>query len=242
MKKNDKTFQIHKKARFKLSNTVKRIIFASSASLIIGLVFGTFFLQMIKQEEDTASVIENPPTSIDSNEELRELTAIEIFVIQGGVFSEIENLQNWESKYNNIGMKTINWERDDTYYLLAGIAQTEAIAKQRADKLAEQGLDVFVKPWIISDTKLNLSETEYKWLQSFVDVWNDSLLALDNNAAFPYEAWKNIVFEEEMTPLLNELNEEIKQVNSNETSNNAQLEQHVLLRFLKQYEEIIVNH
>lgn len=242
MKKTDKVFHIHKKTKFKLSSTVKRMILASSASIIVGLLFGAFFLHMIKQEESTASVIENTPTSIESNEELRELAAIEVFVIQGGVFLEKENYQSWESKYDNSGIKTINWERDNTYYLLAGIAETEAMAKEYANKLDELGLDVFVKPWIVSETKLNLSETEYEWLLTFVDVWNESLLALENKTGFPYEAWENLVYEDEKNPQVNELNEVIQQSITKESSNKPELEQHILLHVLNQYEEIIVNN
>lgn len=239
MKKTDKIFQLQKRTKFQLNNTIKKIIFASSASMIIGLAFGFFFLQMIKQDESTATIMEDTPKSIDSNDELRELAEIEVFVIQGGVFAELENYQNWEKKYNNIGLRVIKWERDDAHYLLAGIANTETTAKQTASKFTEEGLDVYVKQWTVSKANTNLSKAEYEWLLSFINVWNKSLLELEQNGNYTYDAWEEIVYErEEDLSKLNVLNEAIQQLNTK----NPEEAQANLLYLLKEYEQIIVNN
>src|SRR5690625_1250445 len=90
-------------SKIKHHQQFKKIVFAISSSLIIGLVFGLITLKMLKQEDPEQANILNSSASKQeeqSEENITQFDSIGVYVIQGGVFSEKENASQWAETFN----------------------------------------------------------------------------------------------------------------------------------------------
>src|SRR5690625_614444 len=108
----------------------KQFILAITSSVFIGVIFGIIILNMIKQEEQHHALLSNTGNGDIGSEEdsdnekntnndhvdSTKLDSINVFVVQGGVFSEEENAKEWEEKFNNIQFPAMRWYRDQNYF------------------------------------------------------------------------------------------------------------------------------
>src|SRR5699024_1683635 len=147
----DNTNHINRKSKWGAFN---RVVSSISAAIFIGSILGFIMLNLFgninalcnhgNNPEATNAVAADKDTEKKSNAS-DEQKAITAYVLQGGVFSEKANADQWAESFKQAGFPAMIWERDDQYYLLTGIADTEEQAKKIAASIKEQNMDVFVK-------------------------------------------------------------------------------------------------
>lgn len=226
---------------------MKRIAFAFSSALMIGIIFGVVILNMVKQEEQHLPSLLHAKTETEKAEErdtpvLDPIESLQIYVIQGGLFTEQENSKKWENKFRNMNVPVLIWERSDDYYLLAGIAHSHDDAKELAHTIKETGLDVFVKEWEVVTMNDSYTDEEYEWVQTFISFFDNILSEKDNPALFTLTHWeKNISFEESESLKINAFNQTMEKQLNEETDLTIEEMQHLLLYALYQFEQIFHN-
>src|SRR5690625_4907360 len=188
---------INKSTDITLKNNKKRLLITICFSLFIGIIFGLITLKMLKQEDIEHGNTLQTGTEVQredrTEEKMKEFEPINIFVIQGGVFSEEENAKSRIKQFEKLHFPAISWERDGTYYIFSGMYTSEEKAKQFVKEMDAQGLEVYVKEWDINVGKQMVTEMDYNWIQTFVDIWYQSLKSLDISNDRLDEEWNNLI-------------------------------------------------
>lgn len=219
-----------------LSLKAKRVIIAICSSLLIGTIFGLVTLQMSKQADHHNAEILHSTTLDEDGTSSGTIDSFNVYVIQGGVFHEEENATQWKMKFENLQFKAFTWKRADEYYLFAGIASNMESAKELADKMDKQGLDVYIKELTIDEKTIKGTEADYVWLQSFIDQWQASLNSVHEGTGLLADDW--ITLTEKTSGLSDQIQgfndtiiQHVKEISNDE-------EQHVLLQLLYNYEQV----
>src|SRR5699024_5863959 len=146
----------------------------------IGLVLGLVSLYMTKQErpeaynETTFAEKEEPTSSKDQTDASNQsLEGFSFFVIQGGVFSNMDNANSQAEKFTEYGHAPFNWQTEDGVYVFVDVASNEEEAKHLAKKIEQNSFDVFVTKREIDSVQLSMSDREYEWLTQFLALWQD---------------------------------------------------------------------
>ncbi|WP_067727275.1 SPOR domain-containing protein [Oceanobacillus damuensis] len=189
-----------KKSRIYFS---KPMLFAILSAIIVGTVMGFAMLRIfvdVEAESDGQPLNNQPPiTAANENASAEKaspfsMDPLEAYILQAGVFSEKENAEKWAAEYTDKGIETIIWNRDNQFYLLAGIAPTKEKAVYIADELKTgNSIDLFVKEWstIAGEAPLNVEEQE--WVGHFQDVWKDSLSNMNEGQSNSIDNWSNLM-------------------------------------------------
>ncbi|UJL44971.1 SPOR domain-containing protein [Virgibacillus sp. NKC19-16] len=180
----------------------KPIILTTISAIAIGSILGVIMLRMfVGIDSDLAENNNLPAATIDNSEEENnnaENTAPAIeqmnaYVLQGGVFSDQANAEEWVSRYEQAGLSSFIWEREEQYFLLVGLAKTEGLAEQLANQLKEYQFDIYVKEWNTERGGAEFTDNEHDWLQSFHKNWQDTLNALENDEGFTADNWEALI-------------------------------------------------
>lgn len=225
-----------------MSRKMKQIIVAICSSLVIGMMLGLFTLQMSKQENQQDAAVVNSSTTDEQDEgNLRNIDSIQVYVVQGGVFSEEENIKEWEGKFNNLQFPTQKWKRGNEFYLLTGVSGSLETANKLAKEMDEQGLDAFVKEWETAEASLNVTSADYKWLLLFREQLLKSLDSVDNGNGLLEDDWQ------ELTEQINGLSPQVQgfqevvqhSIEAVNTAESTRKEMQLfLLQLLHDYEQI----
>ena len=214
---------------------VKQALIALSSSLLIGITFGLIFLSMVKQEEPAmANTLHMTTTDDEENTTDVNTYAIESFyfyVVQAGVFSEEENAQALVDELHALSYPAYIWERENQYFVLAGIEQTEERAGTLTDKMKEDGIDVFVKQWDMEAKASQFSEEDIVFLQNFLDLWNETV---HPEADFKMNEWIELTemsITEEVAGIQNVILSKV----ANITNQNKEI---ILLEFMNEYDHL----
>lgn len=214
---------------------VKQALIALSSSLLIGITFGLIFLSMVKQEEPAmANTLHMTTTDDEENTTDVNTYAIESFyfyVVQAGVFSEEENAQALVDELHALSYPAYIWERENQYFVLAGIEQTEERAGTLTDKMKEDGIDVFVKQWDMEVKASQFSEEDIVFLQNFLDLWNETV---HPEADFKMNEWIELTemsITEEVAGIQNVILSKV----ANITNQNKEM---ILLEFMNEYDHL----
>src|SRR5699024_3163233 len=105
------------------------------------------------------------------NKVMMTLKQMKAYVIQLGVFSEQENADIWSKTYAQAGFPSISFQRENQYFLFTGVANTEEKAKEFAEILLKEEIEVYVKEWETDEKEIKLTEEESKWIQLFQEQW-----------------------------------------------------------------------
>lgn len=220
---------------------------ATFTAVLIGLFLGVIMLNIFTNKENHASTDNNQhmighqdTDDIDQTETnpttLKQMNA---YVLQLGVFSEIENANDWSKIYQKAGFSSIHFLRDNQYFLFAGIAESEEKAKELATILLKDEIEVYVKEWITNEIEIGLTGEESQWFTSFQEQWQTSLKSLEKQEGFPLGGWNQLI---ESYPVKSEkvtqLVEVIELLSENDTGNKFEL-QNQLLNIWKVYEETV---
>ena len=222
---NHQSFYTSQKKSKRKWTTFRPLIFASFSAVAIGGILGILLLSMFTHFPSDPEHSQTPSTSDapqkDNNADQHQQSKAKTFtlpqmhghVLQVGVFTEKSNAEEWFSIYDDENIPTYIWEESNEFYLFAGLLKTENNAKQAAEKVTEAGFDVFTKVWETNGQDIELTEQEYKWLQSMVTQWEMSLESLQDEDDLQSDAWGNLL---EQTPTemphISEFVEQIEQI------------------------------
>ncbi|MEF2292703.1 hypothetical protein [Virgibacillus dokdonensis] len=180
---SDKKFSVYP-IFFKKIKHMKPLIIAIASAFIIGTLLGITLIRMFvtidedrqaNSEENNASV-----TETSREQERKELDGhanikgFDIFVLQGGVFSEAGNAQTWQKKFQEEGLPAMIWEKDKQYFLLISAAASKEKAERLKNDITSE-LDIYVKKWQIHVGEEGLKKEERSWMQTFADVWRKDM-------------------------------------------------------------------
>lgn len=154
----------------------KPLMFTVLFAVVIGLVFGVIALQLTKQAGPVTQM-EKPQETEEIHVEsgMQTMDVISFYVVQGGVFTDKDNAAKAIEVFQAKDVPAMQWEADGEIYLFAGIAATENKAKEYAEEMKADKLEVYVKPWEVGAVQISLTKYEHKWLSQFTKVWQESL-------------------------------------------------------------------
>lgn len=240
--------KIFKKSSFsKGKSAIAPFLTATFTAMIIGVLLGLMMLNMFTNKDSFVSTSDQESLDTTNNVEMREdaertlittLKQLDAYVIQLGVFSEQKNADAWSETYEQIGFPSTHFHRDDQYYLFTGMAATEEKAKEFAEPLLKEGMDVYVKEWVTNEIEIYLTEEEDKWFGQFYKQWNESVQLLEKEEKIILNGWTKLTQDypsdsEEITHLV----QVIQLLPENEMENNFELQNH-LLNIWKVYDEL----
>lgn len=183
-------------------NMFKPIIIAIVSAVVIGSIMGFVMLKIIVNFDNDLNG--TPAVLVPSEEEGKKndggatnnadkgaysLGAMSAFVLQGGVFSSVENAEAESAKFIENGYTPVVWEKDGQFFLLVNLGSTKEDLQSDTTSLMNNGIEAYAKEWQLAERKVEVTREEYEWLTSFQDNWNNSLEkgALDENK------WNNLI-------------------------------------------------
>lgn len=178
---------------------LKPVLLTIASALGVGTLLGIIMLRMfgtIDPEVPTNGSAAVPAEIETANEESSNaevaLEPVNAFVLQAGVFSGRENASEWAETYKEAGVSTILWEKDNQFYLLAGMAQDKEGATQLRDEMTKDGLEFYVKEWSTGAGTLHVSEDNKAWLEQLQKNWIETKKGLSNERPFEKESWDKL--------------------------------------------------
>ncbi|MFB4166613.1 SPOR domain-containing protein [Virgibacillus sp. JSM 102003] len=195
------------KSRF---SVFKPIILASVSAIIIGSILGFFMLNMfVDIDKGLSQQNYTVPAAVDDEEANKEdsdnesasdevisstpIQSVDAFVLQAGKFEGETNANEMKSKFNQAGFSAMIWNKENYYYVLAGIASSKNQANQLAKEFNDHQLEVFVKNWNTESSDMKLTDDEVSWYKSYNKQWTESLISLSKDEKLSEDGWANIV-------------------------------------------------
>ncbi|KIY22375.1 SPOR domain-containing protein [Mesobacillus subterraneus] len=157
----------------------KTIIVAVLLAVLIGTAFGVTFLKFVASEQGTtASPAANPPQAgsqakdqASGGQEL-ELKPIPVFIVQNGIFTTEDRAKERVKLLADQGIAAEQFSVNGQFAVYLRTAGSIEEAKQQADELKLQGLEVFAKPFEISGGKVSgVSAEEAAFLQQSSEIY-----------------------------------------------------------------------
>src|SRR5690625_3948493 len=177
-------------------------LFQSFIAILIGLFLGFMMLNMfakkdnITNDRDPQTLAASKDEDVNEQSENKKITTlkqVKAFVIQLGVFSEQKNADTWAKTYEQAGVPSTIFQRDNQYYLFTGVANSEERAKEFAEKLSKQDIEVYVKEWVTNEKEIELTDEENKWIQLFQEQWLATLSSLSKQEGILLNDWKKLI-------------------------------------------------
>lgn len=210
------------KSVFQLIRKIKHfkpIILAVFSALFIGSVLGFFLLNLLTNINGDSNLVDKETTTnqaihYDKNDQPKDdqrqlftLDGMNAQVLQVGVFSKKENAKEWLERFEEKGFPATIWERDDQFFLFAGVAHTTDVAHELMTDIKDKDFDVFVKEWTTKEIEVEVSKEDYEWLTSFQELWKKTLVSDEINI----DDWTNLQkMSEKDSEDVTELKEDIK--------------------------------
>lgn len=191
-------YQKSKKAKY-IFRLLKPFVLTILTAMIVGSVLGFIMLRMFggigaetgDEQVDPVSGFQSANAN-DSEEGTQSFTldSIDLFMMQGGVFTEESNAREWKSTFQDSGLPAMLWKRDGQIYLFVGFAMT----KETGENLAEQypNLDIYVREWSVPSVELEGTEEEKEWLEAFLAQWQTSAEQLESTERFQLGEWDQL--------------------------------------------------
>ncbi|WP_042223329.1 hypothetical protein [Oceanobacillus manasiensis] len=178
---------------------LKPILITIASALGVGTLLGVILLQMFSSIDPELPTNSNAavPAEVETADEENKnaeiaFESMSAFVLQAGVFSGRENAAEWAETYKESGVSTVLWEKDNQFYLLAGIAQDKEGAIELRDEITKDGLEFYVKQWSTEAGKLKVSEENKGWLEQLQTNWLEARNELTNERPLDKEVWENL--------------------------------------------------
>lgn len=179
---------------------VKRYIVVAFSAVFIGLLFGFTTLKVLDhvgQPKDVGAITtgasQPDQNGNDSKTITEQITSLQAFVIQGGVFSDQANLEKWEQHFIEKGYNVVKWERDNLYYLFIGLGSSENELSHLKDDLLNKDLEAYIKVWETNSYDLNLAKSDLKWIESFVSLLEESIDNINDDNYRLKEKWDTFI-------------------------------------------------
>lgn len=236
-------YKKRKQTRRRLSKRGKQLLFSLFASFFIGTMLGTFTLHMSKQDEKSYTTMLNTTVAeVQDDTTLKNIDSIQVYVVQGGMFDKKENATELSKSLENKSVPILNWQRDETYYLFLGIANTLEEADKLAAKRKQDGLDVYVKEWEVGGATHTISETDHNWLLLFIEQWKKSLDTSVKGNGIRIKEWTDLTkkgsrLSEKMAAFSDRIRSDVQQMEKQKMTERE--EQQFLMQLLYDYETAI---
>ncbi|MEN1970485.1 hypothetical protein WMZ97_20715 [Lentibacillus sp. N15] len=181
---------------------LKPILVAILSAVVVGGLLGFIMLNMFNgigyqtngesgQQNLAGTGSESDASKTTAQGSSMTLPSLSAFVLQGGVFSTQDNAKQWVETFQQAEHPAAIWEREGQFTLLAGLAETEEQAKALAADFTDE--DIYIKEWSTEEADIEGTDQEQKWLQAFVDRWNDSVHLLSSENELDTEAWQKLM-------------------------------------------------
>lgn len=254
LRENDRDFPSSPKMKSTLFNRIKPILIAVISAIVIGSLLGLFMLNMFKgidhEPSATGSVItdhaDNERTNNnDHQNENIDVTIDEIkaFVLQAGVFKEIANAEQYEKVYEEAGLPSIIWKRENQFYLFVGISGTREKGKALQAHYENLEVDLFVKEWISLDGKIELEQNEERWIKSFLALWNETLESLSKEDNVSFDQWESLLVDGDELDMFQDMSSNLKELLKQDSfESDLTKQQQFLLSSWNYLEQIILNN
>ncbi|MFO1443096.1 hypothetical protein KDN24_07680 [Bacillus sp. Bva_UNVM-123] len=168
---------IKNKRNLLLSPLVIVVLFA----IIVGTSFGLIFLKLVTTEkivETAAEPVNAQPKNSDGKQAIVEklqLEPLSTFVIQGGVFSNIEAAKQLQTENTKKGVPSQIVKKDGQAFLFLSVADSLEHAKEIGTQLSNKGVEVFAKSLIINEKSFEELQPEEKKLLEGVHTFYEIL-------------------------------------------------------------------
>ncbi|RWZ59937.1 SPOR domain-containing protein [Halobacillus fulvus] len=146
----------------------KPVLMTLLTALVISFGLGFILLRMfvgLTDDASNGSLATSAPAASTGQPvygQDSQSTALEAYVIQAGVFSTKEKVEEWKLKLTALSIPSVSWYRDDRYFLFAGSALTKAEADQIAANLADQNVETYVKLWQVKIENKSEGESQVR--------------------------------------------------------------------------------
>ncbi|GIN71080.1 hypothetical protein J14TS2_15550 [Bacillus sp. J14TS2] len=148
---------------------IKRTIISFVLAITVGLLLGTFFLQIMKREDIQATTTaQNQVAAEDKPGEEKKtgagyeatLPAMAVPVLQAGVYSSKENAESAAKELTNQNYATTILEMDGKYNVFIGVAGELQEVESWEKNVKESGLDVLAKELSLKESSIKLATKE----------------------------------------------------------------------------------
>ncbi|GAA0442398.1 hypothetical protein GCM10008983_19320 [Lentibacillus halophilus] len=228
----------------------KPLLLASISAIIIGSFLGIVMLQLFvdidkRMSQQNASIPMADDNDKKNETEQMETATIEsqtAFVLQAGKFTEKPNADKMAKAFQQAGFAAMIWKKNDSFFVLSGIAETEEHASHLADTMTDKGLKVYVKPWKTSEKETRLQQAEKKWLQTYRTQWNKALETVSKGNNVAAEGWKGVVGAiPEKQEHIKDLTSSVKKAYENMKKTDKWKDHAQVLRLWKQFHQTVTN-
>lgn len=227
---------------------LKPILIAVISAIIIGAILSVIMFQVLvdvkanysNQESvsiPTATQSENGKEKANGDHSANTaetstftLAALHGFVLQGGVFSELENAETWAKNFSDSGLPAMIWNRGDQYFLLLGLTETKEQAESIVNQL-DKNYDLYIKEWETKQGNVSLTKEEQEWLLAFQQKWEENVKKSDNISKDNWAELSKDTKSDRLKSLVNHM-EQIESVSGLEG-------QKYLLNLMFEYEKLI---
>ncbi len=163
----------------------KAILVSGVSAIFVGTIIGFILFRMFVQVDTPASA-GNPtqgttPVAQPEKEEAESdivtgsLDSLETYIIQAGIFSELENADPLIESLTSLDIPTVFLEKDGQFYLMAGVGPSEDAVKSLAASLANNQADLYVKKWSTEAREIEMTEAESAWITEFQSFFDEQL-------------------------------------------------------------------
>ncbi|ASK63063.1 hypothetical protein CFK37_13365 [Virgibacillus phasianinus] len=189
-----------KKGKGNKNKLIKHIFIATMTAVLLGVGLGIFMLNMftnIDANEVNGKIGSTGETTgankgvTATDQATYTLKGLQAFVLQAGLFNDEANVAVVQNKFNDAGIQTMVWKRDDQYYLFANIAQAKDQTDDEKAAYKASDLETYAKKWTTTETNVTITDAEYNWLQNFHNLWNASLEKVSADQSLPSTKWED---------------------------------------------------
>lgn len=220
----------------------KAILVSGVSAIFVGTIIGFILFRMFVQVDTPASA-GNPtqgttPVAQPEKEEAESdivtgsLDSLETYIIQAGIFSELENADPLIESLTSLDIPTVFLEKDGQFYLMAGVGPSEDAVKSLAASLANNQADLYVKKWSTEAREIEMTEAESAWITEFQSFFDEQLKQADLNQP---------IADEEITVLVDKAPEgadRIAELVTSLTEMMGKPSSYQLLNWVKVYDEL----
>ncbi|GEN85517.1 SPOR domain-containing protein [Oceanobacillus sojae] len=220
----------------------KAILVSGVSAIFVGTIIGFILFRMFVQVDTPASA-GNPtqgttPVAQPEKEEAESdivtgsLDSLETYIIQAGIFSELENADPLIESLTSLDIPTVFLEKDGQFYLMAGVGPSEEAVKSLAASLANNQADLYVKKWSTEAREIEMTEAESAWITEFQSFFDEQLKQADLNQP---------IADEEITVLVDKAPEgadRIAELVTSLTEMMGKPSSYQLLNWVKVYDEL----
>src|SRR5699024_7253464 len=213
----------------------KPLLWTIITASCVGMFLGYVVLKIVAEDEyvATENIVAMNQQDENETEDQMELPGFSLFVLQSGVFTEMENAERLGKQMEKKQSAYAIREMDDNHYVWLLAAPNETTADQHKKRLEKQDINTIVKKWDIPKDTITLTEQESKWLQLYIDTLSEAIQSEKVNQI----EWEELVKEDNPIQSYSSWYEELQTIILQEKITEEQLMLQLFLHYEKLIEE-----